>query len=197
MFRRLGVFVGGASRRGGRVRRRSRRRRSCVVLDRLLDKSLVRAERTPAGTRYSMLQTLQDYAAERLASRANTSASSIATPSYYADLLAGALKGLVGHHQADWLATIGRERENIDAARESAIAGQDAQLALELVTPLGWYFYMTGELEPGADAFADALACPGPTEPGLRALPSRCTAGWCRTVPTSNAPWRSRRRRWR
>ncbi|HZI43621.1 MAG TPA: hypothetical protein VFD53_00290, partial [Ilumatobacter sp.] len=54
---------------------------------------------------------------------------------------------------------------------------QDAQLALELITPMGWYFYMTGELEPGADAFAEALACPGPTEPGLRAL-ALALYGW-------------------
>ena len=42
---------------------------------------------------------------------------------------------------------------------------------------MGWYFYMTGELEPGADAFAEALACPGPTDPGLRAL-ALALYGW-------------------
>ena len=65
VFRRLGVFVGGAS--AAAVEFVADQPDALSVLDRLLDKSLVLAERTPAGMRYSMLQTLQDYASERLA----------------------------------------------------------------------------------------------------------------------------------
>jgi ATP/maltotriose-dependent transcriptional regulator MalT len=36
---------------------------------------------------------------------------------------------------------------------------------------------MTGELEPGAAAVGEALACPGPTQPGLRAL-ALALFGW-------------------
>src|SRR5918995_458682 len=165
VFRRLAVFVGGAS--ADAVEFVADQPDVLSVLDRLLDKSLLRAERTPFGTRYVMLQTLQDYASERLAEAGEREHVVDRHARYYARLVAGALKGLVGHGQAEWLATIGRERENLDAARESAIAEQDAQLALELVTPLGWYFYMTGELEPGAAAFAEALACPGPNGPHI------------------------------
>jgi predicted ATPase/DNA-binding SARP family transcriptional activator len=168
VFRRLGVFVGGAA--AAAVEFVADQPDAMSVLDRLLDKSLVLAEHTPVGMRYSMLQTLQDYASERLAESGEREHVVDRHAHFYAGMVGGALKGLVGHDQAQWLATIGRERQNIDAARESAIAEQDAQLALELITPMGWYFYMTGELEPGADAFAEALACPGPTDPGLRAL---------------------------
>ncbi len=175
VFRRLGVFVGGATAEA--IEDVADQRDVRLVLDRLLDKSLVLAERTPSGMRYSMLQTLQDYASERLAESGERERVVNRHARYYARLLQGALKGLVGHGQVDWLAMIGRERENIDAARESAVAAQDAQLALELVTPLGWYFYMTGELEPGAAAFAEVLACPGPTDPGMRAL-ALALYGW-------------------
>ena len=175
VLRRLSVFVGGASPEaveyvasGGvdGVEHGS----VLTIVDRLLDKSLVRAERTPAGTRYSMLQTLHDYASERLAASGERERVLDRHGEFYADLLGGALKGLVGHAQADWLIVIDRERQNIDAAASAAIARQEAQLALELVVPLGWYFYMAGELDSGADAFADALACPGPTEPEHRAV---------------------------
>ena len=80
------------------------------MLDRLLDKSLVLAEHTPAGMRYSMLQTLQDYASERLAESGEREHVVDRHAHYYAGMVAGALKGLVGHDQAEWLATIGRER---------------------------------------------------------------------------------------
>jgi tetratricopeptide (TPR) repeat protein len=181
VLRRLGVFVGGASAEA--VEFVADQPDVLSVLDRLLDKSLVLADRTAVGTRYSMLQTLQDYASERLAESGEREYVVDRHARFYAGMLAGALKGLVGHDQVEWLATIGRERQNLDAARESAIAEQDAQLALELVTPLGWYFYMTGELESGANAFAEALACPGPTDPALRAL-ALALYGWL----VSNGP---------
>ena len=64
VFRRLGVFVGGASAEA--IEYVADQPDVLSVLDRLLDKSLVLAEHTPVGIRYSMLQTLQDYAADRL-----------------------------------------------------------------------------------------------------------------------------------
>ena len=174
VFRRLSVFVGGASQeavefvaggnddsRGGALR---------DVVDRLLDQSLIRVEHTPSGTRYSMLETLRDYALERLADSGERELVLTRHAQYYADLLKGAMRGVIGHGQRQWLDLIARERQNIDVARELAVARQEAQLALELVAPLGWYFYMTGQLDSGTDAFADALSCPGPTDPELRAV---------------------------
>lgn len=175
VFRRLAVFVGGANAEA--IEYVADQPDVRAVLDRLLDKSLVLAEHTPQGVRYGMLQTLQDYASDRLAESGERERVVDRHARYYADLLGDALKGLVGRQQTEWLAMIGRERENIDAARQSAVAAQDAQLALELVTPLGWYYYMIGELEPGSTAFAEALGCPGPTEPGLRAL-ALALYGW-------------------
>lgn len=72
VFERLAVFSGGATLAAARA--------VCAdgdvepgeveaVLGRLVDKSLATLERTPAGARFTMLQTLADYAADRLAER--------------------------------------------------------------------------------------------------------------------------------
>jgi predicted ATPase/DNA-binding SARP family transcriptional activator len=183
VFRRISVFVGGASAEAvefvaaGDLEAALPTSEVVPIVDRLIDKSLLLAVRMPEGTRYVMLQTLHDYAEQRLAESGEREAVLMRHAQYYAYLIAGASKGVVGQQQMQWLNLIRRERDNLDAARATAIARQDAQLALELVTPLGWYFYMTNEMESGAEAMADALGCPGPTEPALRAL-ALALYGW-------------------
>ncbi|HET9609807.1 MAG TPA: BTAD domain-containing putative transcriptional regulator [Acidimicrobiales bacterium] len=72
VFERLSVFSGGATATAARA--------VCAgddiepgeveaALGRLVDKSLVHLDRTPAGARFGMLQTLADYAAGKLAAR--------------------------------------------------------------------------------------------------------------------------------
>ena len=55
-------------------------------------------------------------------------------------------------------------------ALEVAVARGDANLALRLVAPVGWYFYMVGQADLGSVALEDALSCPGPVERELRAI---------------------------
>lgn len=178
VFRRLAVFVGGAGPAAVRavcsgpaadLDRSVDAGEVAAVLDRLVDQSLVRVERLDDGVRFRMLQTLADYANERLAEAGERETVLLRHAQFVADDLAPALRGLIGHQQPQWFARVGAERGNLDAAIETAVAIGDAQLALEIVVPVGWYFFMSGELESGADALASALACDGPTDPHHRA----------------------------
>ena len=83
---------------------------------------------------------------------------------------APALHGLLGPEQRTWIDTITTERENLRVAVEVAVARGEANLALRLVAPVGWYFYMVGQADLGSVALEDALSCPGPVEPDLRAI---------------------------
>jgi tetratricopeptide (TPR) repeat protein len=126
-------------------------------------------EHTPYGPRWTMLETLRDYAAEQLVASGELERVLVRHAQHFADFVAPARRGLVGHDQVAWFERIGRERRNLDVALETALARDDAQLALELTMPLGWYFYMTGEIDAGASSLSEALACIGPTDPDLRA----------------------------
>ncbi|HWM20511.1 MAG TPA: BTAD domain-containing putative transcriptional regulator [Ilumatobacteraceae bacterium] len=174
VFRRLTAFTGGASLDAAEV--------VCsdddfvlvdevgAIVERLIDKSLVMVDRSSGRARYSMLETLAEYGAERLRESGEIERVSDVHAHYFADLLAPALHGLLGPEQRTWIDTITTERENLRVAVEVAVARGEANLALRLVAPVGWYFYMVGQADLGSVALEDALSCPGPVEPELRAI---------------------------
>lgn len=177
VFRRLAAFVGGATSDAARavcsgpapegvdVDGRDVER----VVAQLVDKSLVAVEHDALGTRWTMLETLRDYAAERLGASGENERVLVAHARHFATFLRPALRGLVGPDQRTWFGGLGRERRNLDVALATALAGGDAQLAIDLTMPLGWYFWMVGELDTGVAALGEALACAGPTDPTRRA----------------------------
>ena len=174
VFRRLTAFAGGATLDAAEV--------VCsdddivlpdevgAIVERLIDKSLVMVDRSSGRARYSMLETLAEYGAERLRESGEIERVSDVHAHYLADLLAPALHGLLGPEQRMWIDTITTERENLRVAVEVAVARGEANLALRLVAPVGWYFYMVGQADQGSVALEDALSCPGPVEPELRAI---------------------------
>ena len=69
LFRRLGVFLGGFDSGGCPSRRRRHRSRAYQVIDQLsllVDKSLVVAEDASGAMRYRLLETMRQYALEKL-----------------------------------------------------------------------------------------------------------------------------------
>lgn len=177
VFRRLAAFVGGASPDVARAVCAGpspegvdvEEREVEQVVAQLVDKSLVVVEHDALGTRWTMLETLRDYAAERLGASGENERVLVAHARQFATLLRPALRGLVGPDQRTWFGRLRRERRNLDMALATALAAGDAQLALELTMPLGWYFWMVGELDTGVAALGEALACSGPTDPTIRA----------------------------
>ena len=185
VFRRLAAFVGGCDAAAATV--------VCAggsvggglatgtdvetALERLVDKSLVIAAPGPSGMRFRLLETLRAYAREQLHEAGELDTTLVRHAQYFADTLQPAMRGLVGPDQRHWLARLSLERRNIDVAFDTAVANDDTQLALEIAAPLGWYFFMMGELEPGGDMLNGALSCAGPAEPELRAL-ALAFSGW-------------------
>ena len=178
VFRRLAAFSGGATLDAAEV--------VCAVpepgagaiaaadvadlIGRLVDKSLVLADHRPDGVRYRMLQTLQDYAGARLLEAGEAEATRLRHAEHFAALVAPVERGLMGGEQAHWLARLRTERANLTAAVEHALAVDSADLALRLVAPLGWCFFVAGDEAAGADLIEEALACSGPSDPRLRSL---------------------------
>ena len=178
VFRRLAAFSGGATLDAAEV--------VCAdpepgpgaiavgdvadLIGRLVDKSLVLADHRPDGVRYRMLQTLQDYAGARLLEAGEAEATRLRHAEHFAALVAPVERGLMGGEQAYWLARLRTERANLTAAVEHALAVDSADLALRLVAPLGWCFFVAGDEAAGADLIEEALACSGPSDPRLRSL---------------------------
>jgi predicted ATPase/DNA-binding SARP family transcriptional activator len=168
VFERLSVFAGGATLAAGRT--------VCAgngvdpddvepLLARLVDRSLIYLDRTGAQTRYRMLQTLYDYAGERLAERGDVDDARLAHARWVRGL---ALTVEFGARTTG--ATIAVVQDENVAVRD-AIAwsiGSDPLLALDICTKLGAFWFGTMRVSTGWDLLAAALDAAGDDDPGLR-----------------------------
>ncbi|HET7403192.1 MAG TPA: tetratricopeptide repeat protein, partial [Usitatibacter sp.] len=136
LFRRLSVFSGGwlldAAENicaGGEVA-------ASDVLDlltHLVEKSLV--ETDAFGERYRLLETVRQYAAEKLEGSGEASAVRGRHVAFYLSFVLAARSQAVGPAQAEWLQRLDRELENLLAARaycEGIDAGPECELQLVL-----------------------------------------------------------------
>jgi predicted ATPase len=172
LLRRLSVFAGGATLEAAE--------RVCAgpgglaadevlyLLAGLVDKSLVvAAEGDGGGVRYTMLETVRAYGAERLAEAGETDAVARAHAGYFLELAEAAEPELRRPDQLRWLARLTTERDNLHAALRWTVDGGEAALALRLAAALGWYWFLTSVRAEALDWTARALALPG--EPGSAA----------------------------
>jgi predicted ATPase len=127
------------------------------LLGALVDKSIVTVSFGGADARYDLLDTVRDYALERLAERGGLSAAQRAHAEYYAALADSARAELRG---PDWQGCVRRlelEPDNLWAALEYAGAAPDPGVAIRLGA-LGWYFTLAERVSEGRRFVELALA---------------------------------------
>jgi predicted ATPase len=132
LFRRLGVFAGGASLEaleivcqaagglGGHL---------LGTLAALVDKNLVQREDGPGSPRVALLETVREHARGLLASSREVDVTERALALYYRDLAEGA-RGLEGRDQPGWLARFEREHDNVRAVLRRDRDGGGAEVGL-------------------------------------------------------------------
>ncbi|HST64415.1 MAG TPA: tetratricopeptide repeat protein, partial [Mycobacteriales bacterium] len=136
------------------------------VLGRLVDRSLVVADRAAAdregGPRYHLLETIREYARERLAGSAEEDRVARAHAGHVTDLAERAEADLRGGGQARWLRRLVVERDNIEAALAwcTAHAAAEPDAGLRLVGALGWYWYFATRPDGGPRVAAMVAAAP-------------------------------------
>jgi predicted ATPase/DNA-binding SARP family transcriptional activator len=118
------------------------------LLRTLVDKSIVTVSFPSADARYDLLDTVRDYALERLVKGGGLVAARKAHAEYFARLADAAHSALRG---PDWRAWVGRlelERDNLWAALAYAQEAPDAGIAGRLGT-LAWYFTVAEHVSEG------------------------------------------------
>jgi non-specific serine/threonine protein kinase len=178
LLRRLSVFVGGWT-LGGAVRVAGEPLDEYAVLDllaRLVDQSLVTTHRAEEGTtRYSMLETVRQYAHDRLNEAGEGEATRNRHLEFYVALAEEAEPELVGREQSAWFARLDPERENFLAAHAWCDRAEElAELGLRLVFSLKVYLLNRGLVALGHRVTVEALMRPGAQGRDL----ARCRALW-------------------
>jgi predicted ATPase/DNA-binding SARP family transcriptional activator len=166
-----------------------------AVIARLADKSLVTVGPTPAApapwwpgvealrlppppepdpaggtTRYSLLDTVRAYAAERLADAGEAEATARAHAQWAVKLAEAAESKLTGSDQLAWFARLSAELDNLRAAWRFMLRHGEAGPALRLLGALGFWLLMAGHREEAIAAIKEALALPGPVPDRPRAM---------------------------
>ena len=160
LFRRLAVFLGGfdldaaqAVAGGGDVERYQ-------VLDQLtllVDKSLVVADNASGRTRYRLLETVRQYALEKLAESGEADAVRARHRDYYT-AMAALLDAPAGSNYEQRLEQAETEIDNLRAAFGWSREHSDFELALELASSLQPLWQARGRLREGLAWFDAALA---------------------------------------
>ena len=142
----------------------------------LVDKSLVQFDDTGTGPgRYRLLETVRQYAAERLdgLGPAAAGAARLAHRDYYLALAEEACPQLIGAGQAAWLDRLDAEVGNLRAAIAFSPTEADPEPGLRLAASLREFWLARGHAAEGADALQALLNTPTAQEatlPRARAL---------------------------
>jgi predicted ATPase len=130
------------------------------LLSRLVEKSLVALDLESA--RYRMLESVRQYAHERLVESGEADDARARHVGFYLALAERARPSLVGPDQAAWLARLDLERENLLAAHASCDhVPNGADAGLRLVYAIKPYWFNRGLLGLGYSVTREALARAG------------------------------------
>ena len=124
----------------------------------LVDQSLVRVDETAGGeSRFAMLDTIREYAAEMLAKRGDAEELASRHAHSMLDLAERAMPNLTGKDQRLWLDRLEREHDNLRAALEWATARPEPELAARMGFALWRFWQQRGYLNEARIRF-EAMA---------------------------------------
>jgi predicted ATPase/Tfp pilus assembly protein PilF len=159
LFARLAVFVGGCRREAveavckleGEIGRDVEE-----GLESLVDKSLLQEVMVEGAPRFTMLETIREYALERLIESGDAELLQQQHARYFVTLAEMAEPELSGPQQTGWLERLEQEHDNLRAVLIWALEGGDATLGVRLAGALVRFWQTRGHLSEGRRWF-DAL----------------------------------------
>jgi non-specific serine/threonine protein kinase len=128
------------------------------TLAHLVDKSLVNARRRDGGVRYGLLETVRQYADERLEEAGEADATRRRHWEWCLALAEESEPALLGPEQGAWLGRLEEEHDNLRAALAWSLAGGEGAPALRLAGALARFWERRGYLSEGRAWLARALA---------------------------------------
>jgi predicted ATPase len=132
----------------------------------LLDKSLLRQEEGPNGEpRFIMLETIHEYARERLQESGEAEEIGRAHAGYFLALAEEAELELTGSDQAEWLERLEVEHDNMRTALRWSLEGEDPGLGLGLASALAHFWLVRGFWSEGRGWLEEVLAGNAGTRP--------------------------------
>jgi predicted ATPase/class 3 adenylate cyclase len=133
-----------------------------ATLETLVDHSLVRQFQASGTPRFGMLETIREFAWERLRDSDDCPIVQDAHLTAYLRIAEEAAPHLTGSEQATWLAVLNDERDNTRAAIAFALDAERVNEAGRLTAALWRYWHMRGLIPEGIDVATRVLALSDP-----------------------------------
>ena len=166
LFTRLSVFSGGWTLAAAESIARPEEQGLDTLggLSSLVDKSLIRADEPNGQPRFSMLDTIREFAEEQLSS-GELEAVRQRHGYYFLEFAGAAEAHLTGADQGEWLTALEREHANLREALRWAVDTDQAQLAQEAAGALWRFWHQHGHLAEGRRWLDEILAMPSGRQP--------------------------------
>lgn len=162
LFRRLAVFAGGFTLEAAEAVCSDELLPSdsqLELLARLVDRSLVIVDQLADSERYRMLETIREYAGEKLLESGEPEQLRNRHLDYFLAFAEKAEMQLEGSERIVWLNRLEREHDNLRAALDWSRTSEDrARLGLRLAGSLGAFWDSRGYLREGRERLSEALA---------------------------------------
>ena len=148
------------------------------ALDQLADQSLLRRLPDFSEPRFLMLQTIREFAAERLEQSDEAAAIKDRHVQAFISLAEQAQAYLFGSERKAWLDRLEMDHDNDRAALDWTVASGDARNAMKLSAGLWRFWQMRGHLHEGRARMAQVLAMPtSPDYPEERLMALEAAGG--------------------
>jgi predicted ATPase/DNA-binding SARP family transcriptional activator len=188
LFARLSVFVGGCDLEAVEAICTDDAVPRTDVLDvisQLVDKSLVTAP-APGETRFTQLQTLWQYARERLDRSDDADTVRARHAAYYRQFAENANERLRGAAAPVWSERLNQELGNLKTALDWHLAAGDIDTALSMASGMAWLWFINTDYAEGARWLASALSAEGKRRTDLHAT-ALVWHGYCIGMSSSPA----------
>ncbi len=173
LFRRLSVFSGGCTLEAAETVCDAEGDPDMAVLEgvgSLVDKSLLRQEEGLEGEpRFSMLQTIREYALERLEESGEAEGTRQRHAEYFLAFAEEVEPKLKGSQQIEWFDRLEEEHDNFRAALSWSLELGETEMGLRLVGALMWLWGVRGYYGEGRLWAETALGKEGQTTAAARA----------------------------
>jgi predicted ATPase/DNA-binding SARP family transcriptional activator len=163
LFRRLAIFVDGWTLEAAMEICTGNDIASSEVLEllsQLVNKSIITTQVSQYGTRYSVLETLRQYAQEKLIKSQENDVLRDKHLKFFLNLAETAEPHLIRPEQLEWLPLLDADYENLRFALEWALNKKTAESSLSLCAALGWFWDIRGYWSEGSNLLTRALAKP-------------------------------------
>jgi len=135
------------------------------LLSSLVDKSLVNAHTNAPTTRYPLLETVRQYAQDRLVESGESRSMREKHRDYFLNLVEEARSGLRGAEQAYWLGVLGAEHDNLRQALAWCLEEPEGgEKGLRMARGLVRVWWVLGQWSEGRECLRGLLAHPSAQE---------------------------------